>query len=74
MAGLLLSGLGLPTALALPYLAVSQWMTNPWAHRRAQEVISYACLPGGEAGRQLSGPRVEFAGWTPDRLGGFSTF
>lgn len=74
VAGLLLSGLGLPAALALPYPAVSQQMTNPWAHRWAQEVISYSCLPVGEAGRQLSGPHIDFLGWTPDRLGGFSTF
>lgn len=50
LAGLLLSGLGLLTALALPYPPVSRRMTNPWAHRRAQEVISYTCLPVGEAG------------------------
>lgn len=74
LAGLLLSGLGLLTALALPYPPVSRRMTNPWAHRRAQEVISYTCLPVGEAGRQLSGPHVGFLGWTPDHLGGFSTF
>lgn len=68
MAGRLSGGLGLPTAMALPYPAVSRWMTE-----------TPGLLPGSE-GYQLqpfswqARLGAEFLGWTADLLGGFSTF
>lgn len=64
----------MPTAMTLPCPAGSHWMTNPGVPGLAAMTVFLVGEVGDSSVVLILGPRTEFLGWTPDLLGGLSTF